>query len=179
MPPAPLPLVLPLLLALIYHQDCAGGQLLQTNSVHRTPAAERPVNDLWCYRCQTMDSNDRCANPRSNHTILTYKCKDDKRLCMVKRFSYTTSNENSTSTEKMWSLERNCTKHCEPGCIVIGERTKIYACTSCCNSALCNNGTGRATTHRRVGPLALLQLLLCLTATAAHTQPINVFGDFL
>lgn len=60
----------------------------------------------------------------------------------VKRFSYTTSTENSTTGLKMWALERNCTKHCEPGCIVIGERTKLYSCTSCCTDPLCNYGSG-------------------------------------
>lgn len=60
------------------------GQLLQPNSVHRTPAAERPANDLWCYRCQTMEQGDRCSDLRGNHTALSHKCKDDKeRLCMV------------------------------------------------------------------------------------------------
>ena len=44
----------------------------------------------------------------------------------------------------MWGLERNCTNKCEPGCIVIGERTKLYSCTSCCEKSLCNTGTARA-----------------------------------
>lgn len=63
----------------------------------------------------------------------------------VKRFSYTTSTENSTSVPMMWSLERNCTNKCEAGCIVIGERTKLYACTACCEHSLCNTGKGTGT----------------------------------
>ncbi|KAF9800468.1 hypothetical protein SFRURICE_013020 [Spodoptera frugiperda] len=74
----------------------------------------------------------------------------------VKRFSFTTSTENSTTLPKMWALERNCTKHCEPGCIVIGERTKLYACTSCCTTSLCNYGSGAEEMH-------LLDLLLVST----------------
>lgn len=66
------------------------------------------------------------------------------RRLQVKRYSYTTSTENMTSTPKMWGMERNCTSKCEPGCIVIGERTKLYACTSCCEKSLCNSGTGNA-----------------------------------
>lgn len=65
-------------------------------------------------------------------------------VLQVKRYSYTTSTENMTSTPKLWGLERNCTSKCEPGCIVIGERTKLYACTSCCEKSLCNSGTGNA-----------------------------------
>lgn len=63
-------------------------------------------------------------------------------ILQVKRYSFTTSTENSTTPPKMWAIERNCTKHCEPGCIVIGERTKLYACTSCCTTSLCNYGSG-------------------------------------
>lgn len=60
----------------------------------------------------------------------------------TKRFSYTTSTENTTSEPRLFSLERNCTSKCEPGCIIIGERTKLYACTECCEANLCNTGNG-------------------------------------
>ncbi|XP_012282947.1 uncharacterized protein LOC105701091 [Orussus abietinus] len=111
---------------------------------HRTHAASERANDLWCYQCDTMDDGERCVDLAGNHSSLIQKCKDDRRICMVKRFSYTTSTENSTSVPMMWSLERNCTNKCEPGCIVIGERTKLYACTACCEKSLCNTGTGTA-----------------------------------
>lgn len=83
----------------------------------------------------------------------------------VKRFSYTTSTENSTSSPKTWSLERNCTNKCEPGCIVIGERTKLYACTACCETNLCNNGTGTANdlTIKEIDLLLALLLQAILT----------------
>ncbi|KAL4708317.1 hypothetical protein ACJJTC_007723 [Scirpophaga incertulas] len=113
------------------------GDLLR-DSVHVTSAAARPNNELWCYRCLAEAPEDRCADIRQNNSALIHKCHNDRRVCMVKRFSYTTSNENSTTDLKMWALERNCTKHCEPGCIIIGERTKLHACTSCCTTSLCN-----------------------------------------
>ncbi|XP_012228480.1 uncharacterized protein [Linepithema humile] len=121
------------------------GQLMAKE--HRTQAASERANDLWCYQCDSMDVGDRCINLTDNignGSSFRHKCLNDKRICMVKRFSYTTSTENSTSLPKTWSLERNCTNKCEPGCIVIGERTKLYACTACCESYLCNNGTGTA-----------------------------------
>lgn len=62
----------------------------------------------------------------------------------VKRFSYTTSTEDSTSSPQTWSMERKCTSKCDPGCIVIGERTKLSACTTCCEQSFCNVGTGAA-----------------------------------
>ncbi|GBP09936.1 hypothetical protein EVAR_92473_1 [Eumeta japonica] len=126
-----------------------GAADLLRDSVHVTSAAARPPNELWCYRCFADDATDACATDlkHNNNSALIHKCTNDRRLCMVKRFSYTTSTENSTSNLRMWALERNCTKHCEPGCIIIGERTKLYACTSCCETSLCNHGSaaGRAT----------------------------------
>ncbi|KAG8334428.1 hypothetical protein J6590_090880 [Homalodisca vitripennis] len=93
-----------------------------------------------------MDDGDRCSNLSSgDESKLVYKCPEHRTICMVKRYSYTTSTENSTSVQRMWSLERNCTHRCEPGCIVIGERTKLYACTACCERSLCNTGRGSAT----------------------------------
>ncbi|XP_046963372.1 uncharacterized protein LOC124532504 [Vanessa cardui] len=115
---------------------------LLRDSVHVTSAAARPNNELWCYKCRADDPEDKCADLRHNNSALIHKCHNERRVCMVKRFSYTTSTENSTTALKMWALERNCTKHCEPGCIVIGERTKLYACTSCCTTSLCNYGSG-------------------------------------
>lgn len=83
----------------------------------------------------------------------------------VKRFSYTTSTENSTSMPQTWSMERNCTNKCDPGCIVIGERTKLYACTACCEINLCNFGTGTANdlTIREIDLLLALTLQAILT----------------
>lgn len=114
-----------------------------TNIVHKTSAAAEKHNDMWCYSCHSMEDGDICIdNITANYSSFMKKCKDDEYSCMVKRFSYTTSTENATSGAKMWSLERRCTNACESGCIIIGERTKLYACTSCCNSSYCNSGKG-------------------------------------
>ncbi|XP_014220219.1 uncharacterized protein LOC106648066 [Trichogramma pretiosum] len=120
------------------------GQL--TGKEHRTHAAAERKDDLWCYQCDSIGEGDSCffLNITGNDTSLAQKCKDDRRICMVKRFSYTTSTENSTSQPKMWGMERNCTNKCEEGCIVIGERTKLYACTTCCEKNYCNTGNGQS-----------------------------------
>nr|CAD7605778.1 unnamed protein product [Timema genevievae] len=139
---------------------------------HKTHAAAEKVNDLWCYTCHAMDSEDTCVELLGNHSSLIKKCRGENRTCMVKRFSYTTSTENTTSVPRMWSLERNCTEKCEPGCIVIGERTKLYACTSCCVDSLCNTDKGAASSLPRHTPLVLaafvstLPLLTPLTVDA-------------
>ncbi|KAM3967150.1 uncharacterized protein ACR2FA_011485 [Aphomia sociella] len=134
---------------------------LLRDSVHVTSAAARPNNELWCYRCLAEVPEDKCADLRQNNSALIHKCHNDRRVCMVKRFSYTTSNENSTTALKMWALERNCTKHCEPGCIIIGERTKLHACTSCCTTSLCNHDSG--TNRRTFDILAATVTLILLT----------------
>lgn len=120
-----------------------------TSSIHRTQAANEKINNLACYSCDTMKDGNACAdmsadNKTSKSFIQTTKCEADELICMVRRFSYTTSTENSTSEQKLWSLKRTCTDRCEAGCIVIGERTKLYACTSCCEKSLCNTGRGYA-----------------------------------
>ncbi|KAJ1521964.1 hypothetical protein ONE63_002295 [Megalurothrips usitatus] len=114
---------------------------------HRTAAASERPNDLRCYVCESMDPlyGHSCVHAP---TTLKFekRCRDDARICMTKRFSYTTSTENATSEPRLFSMERNCTAKCEPGCIIIGERTKLYACTECCESNLCNTGNGGAGT---------------------------------
>lgn len=84
-------------------------------------------------------------------------------LFQVKRYSYTTSNENSTSVQRMWSIERNCTNKCEPGCITIGERTKLYACTSCCDTSFCNTDRGGSEDTRSKLHITVLGPSLFLT----------------
>lgn len=117
-----------------------------TNTIHKTQAAAEKHNDMWCYSCHSMEDGDICIdNITANYSSFMKKCKDDEYICMVKKFSYTTSTENATSGPKMWSLERRCASSCESGCIVIGERTKLYACTSCCNASYCNSGKGSGT----------------------------------
>ncbi|XP_017791519.1 PREDICTED: uncharacterized protein LOC108573567 [Habropoda laboriosa] len=141
----------------------ANGQLLTKK--HRTHAASKRENDLWCYQCDTMEDGDRCSNITGNYSAFQHKCTGDKRTCMVKRFSYTTSTENSTSSPQTWSVERNCTIKCEPGCIVIGERTKLSVCTTCCETSFCNIGTGAANdfTMKRIDLLLALMLQITLT----------------
>ncbi|XP_058125026.1 uncharacterized protein LOC131293952 [Anopheles ziemanni] len=130
-----------------------------TNTVHKTSAATEKINDLWCYSCNATDDGEACIELSSgNNASYVKKCNTEEFICMVKQFSYTTSTENSTSTPKLWSLERRCISSCEAGCIIIGERTKLYACTSCCEKSLCNTGKARSTNligHFRRPPVAL------------------------
>ncbi|PNF42240.1 hypothetical protein B7P43_G05506, partial [Cryptotermes secundus] len=112
---------------------------LLDEKTRKTPQAAEKANDLSCFVCDSMDAGERCSNLNTSGVSFIHKCHDDRRICMVKRYSYSTTTENSTyPTKRLWSLQRNCTNKCEPGCIVIGERTKLYACTVCCGQSLCN-----------------------------------------
>lgn len=117
---------------------------IENYGTYLTAKAKEKPNDLWCYNCDTMEQGAICGNLSTNHSSLIKKCQEEELMCMVQRFSYTYSTENMTSGLKMWSLQRKCSKTCEPSCIVIGERVKLFACTSCCNASLCNTGNGSA-----------------------------------
>uniref|UniRef100_A0A182MAE8 Uncharacterized protein n=1 Tax=Anopheles culicifacies TaxID=139723 RepID=A0A182MAE8_9DIPT len=139
-----------------------------TNTVHKTSAATEKINDLWCYSCNATDDGEACIDLSSgNNASYVKKCNPEEFICMVKQFSYTTSTENSTSTPKLWWLERRCISSCEAGCIIIGERTKLYACTSCCEKPLCNIGKAHSTNpiahFRRTSTTLALGLLVFLS----------------
>lgn len=117
----------------------ASSNKFNTNSVHKTKEAKETKADLYCFSCDFMSDDENCVNiNRTRQLNLTKKCDSDQSYCVVKRFSYTTSDKNSTSDKKLWSLQRDCTEKCENGCIVIGERVKLYACSACCGNNLCN-----------------------------------------
>uniref|UniRef100_A0A182SW61 Protein quiver n=1 Tax=Anopheles maculatus TaxID=74869 RepID=A0A182SW61_9DIPT len=139
-----------------------------TTTVHKTSAATEKINDLWCYSCNATDDGEACIELSSgNNASYVKKCNPEEFICMVKQFSYTTSTENSTSTPKLWSLERRCISSCEAGCIIIGERTKLYACTSCCEKSLCNTGKAHSTNpmahFRRTSTTLALGVLVFLS----------------
>ncbi|XP_059489039.1 uncharacterized protein LOC132204516 [Neocloeon triangulifer] len=151
------------LLVYLFNLHATSGQLLGRE--HKTYAASERANNLTCFSCGTMEDGENCANlpPNSSYVSQNFvrKCPDEMRICIVKRISYTTSTENSIADPKMWSLERNCSSRCEPGCIVIGERTKLYACTHCCDTPMCN--VGKATACRRPAANLLLLMLAALS----------------
>lgn len=60
----------------------------------------------------------------------------------VKRISVSTSTKDTVGKPKLWLLQRNCSENCEPGCIIIGERTKLHSCITCCENSFCNSGSG-------------------------------------
>ncbi|XP_058461588.1 uncharacterized protein LOC131436727 [Malaya genurostris] len=147
----------------------AGRSQYLTNTVHKTPAAAEKINNLWCYSCNATEDGEACIELSGNNSSFIKKCFADEFICMVKQFSYTTHTSNSNVSEpKLWSLERKCINTCEPGCIIIGERTKLYACTSCCTDSLCNTGKAGSTiafaksSHHWLIAMANILLVVCI-----------------
>ena len=122
------------------------------NSVHhRTKEAEIKVNELYCYNCDMLDTEDclNINNTKTSQVNFNKKCSEKESFCSVKRFSYTMYNTTSdtTSEKKLWTLQRGCKEKCENACIIIGERVKIHACETCCTTNLCNVGSHACKVH--------------------------------
>lgn len=113
-----------------------------------------------------MNEGDDCVNAnRTRQLNLSRKCSSKEMFCVVKRFSYTMSDKSSTSEKRLWSLQRDCTDKCENGCIVIGERTKLYACSSCCNTNWCN--TSSKGNHLQKHPAVTISVSVFMALTTA------------
>uniref|UniRef100_A0A6P7GN84 Uncharacterized protein LOC114340115 isoform X3 n=1 Tax=Diabrotica virgifera virgifera TaxID=50390 RepID=A0A6P7GN84_DIAVI len=109
---------------------------------HKTKGATEKQHDLWCYKCNTMVDGERCLEmDGNNYTSMHHKCSREQKKCQVQRISMSTSTDEVTGKPTLWLLQRNCIESCEPGCIVIGERTKLHSCITCCDEHnYCNAG---------------------------------------
>nr|XP_014272707.1 uncharacterized protein LOC106678618 [Halyomorpha halys] len=144
----PAQLLAPTLVLLVQLRPLVSADL--NKNAHRTSGAYSFKSDLFCYYCDTSVDGPGCHNLsiHANRSSLVKKCGDEMKICIVKKFSYQTSTENSTSKPKLWALQRNCTSKCEQGCISVGERTKLFACTYCCHTNSCNSMMGKSPSAR-------------------------------
>lgn len=82
----------------------------------------------------------------------------DQSYCVVKRFSYTMSDKNSTSDKKLWSLQRDCTEKCENGVYTKrGNEIFIIEILIRFTRLHCNRGTSQALRLLVVLPQQLVQ----------------------
>ncbi|KAJ8911664.1 hypothetical protein NQ315_014023 [Exocentrus adspersus] len=126
-----------------YVKICICPKIDAGETQHRTKAASEKQHDLWCYRCDTMVDGDRCLDLIGNFSHMHAKCTKEQKKCQVRRISMSTSTDEITGKPKLWLLQRNCSEVCEPGCIVIGERTKLHSCITCCDEHnYCNADSG-------------------------------------
>lgn len=81
--------------------------------------------------------------PPPNNFIRTRPCFEDENFCSivsVVRIEF--ANDNLFS--RFWAMERNCSKSCNTGCMLIGERVRLRVCSQCCRTPNCNIGSGTA-----------------------------------
>lgn len=63
------------------------GQSL-TTAIHRTQAAQERINDLQCYKCDTMEDGEACVDVvNSNNTNFLHKCVGEEFICMVRLYN--------------------------------------------------------------------------------------------
>ncbi|CAG2168326.1 unnamed protein product [Oppiella nova] len=107
------------------------------------------AGNLSCYTCSTID-DIRCKVINetyyySNYKYSTYntrlygsECGPGETYCAVQRLD---AKINLSSVDyKFWAIQRKCVQHCQDGCFVLGERTKLSLCTTCCTTNYCNVG---------------------------------------
>ncbi|XP_019875506.1 uncharacterized protein LOC109603450 [Aethina tumida] len=160
------------LIVLNYETVAHGGE-----TQHRTKAATEKQHDLWCYKCDNFNDGDRCLDLQGNHTSMHTKCTKEQKKCQVRRISMSTSTDEIMGKPKLWLLQRNCSETCEPGCIVIGERTKLHSCITCCDEHnYCNAGSGAAPPMQPALPVFCLSLGATIIL---RFLSISVFNSFL
>jgi len=103
--------------------------------------------------------NNRSILP--NNSIRIRPCMEDENFCSivsVVRLEFVQDNLYS----KFWALERNCSKSCNTGCMLIGERVRLRVCSQCCRSGNCNIGSGTSSSIRSTDSTYSVLLVLSI-----------------
>ncbi|KAK9881905.1 hypothetical protein WA026_018100 [Henosepilachna vigintioctopunctata] len=145
---------------------------------YKTKAASEKHHDLSCYRCDTMVDGEGCLDLHGNFTSMHMKCSREQKKCQVRRISMSTSTDEITGKPKLWLLQRNCSETCEPGCIVIGERTKLHSCITCCDEHNFCNADSSAHIYSVSIILILLVQINVLKNLANMAHPSRLQYDF-
>ncbi|XP_064104490.1 uncharacterized protein LOC135214290 [Macrobrachium nipponense] len=134
------------------------------------------ASSLVCWSCSSSSHGNPCTNidPTNSTTVDAKVCEPDEKFCWVKRIWYVVETKRGEETV-VFSVNRNCSAECSPTCIVIGDRTKIHSCTSCCTESHCN--TDNSSSSRQTSNFLLLMsalmvaiapVLSILSLPAAH-----------
>ncbi|CAG0901226.1 unnamed protein product [Darwinula stevensoni] len=118
-----------------------------------------------CFVCHSMNQSqgEKCVDLNlTAFNVPVEDCAPD--YCLVRRYKYAIHND--TQKWHTWAVRRNCTDECHPGCVLMGQRTKIHICTSCCTTHLCNVGDQAPSA---LGPQRLLLLPSLVAVTLLGT----------
>ncbi|XP_014679998.1 PREDICTED: prostate stem cell antigen-like [Priapulus caudatus] len=103
------------------------------------------VSNLTCWVCTVGQHGENCLTMNETSLLPQQTCPVDRKYCKVKR---------RFTNDVVDAFERDCAAECKHGCITAGNSNRyvIGECTTCCNSTLCNVGTGGAVGHRVATP---------------------------
>lgn len=121
---------------------------------------------LTCWTCSSNSHGSDCYDLDHDNVTFTTSasrnCTPEETFCTVKRVWYVVE----AGEEKMdFGVNRTCAAVCNPSCMVIGDRTKIYSCTSCCSESYCNTGSSASPRHSSCTQLLLVALIAALAPT--------------
>ncbi|KAK3892013.1 hypothetical protein Pcinc_004138 [Petrolisthes cinctipes] len=136
-----------------------GGKL----SVAAAVVAGGSQEPLGCWICSSQIQGNGCYNPLNQTSFITNatrNCTLDEVFCTVNRTWYVVEGGDE---EIDFSVNRDCARECFPHCIVIGDRTKIYSCMSCCTESFCNTGSSAASRTESSPTCVLLPYLMLAT----------------
>ncbi|XP_045616176.1 uncharacterized protein [Procambarus clarkii] len=121
---------------------------------------------LTCWTCSSNSHGSDCYVLNQENITLTTSvsrnCTPEETFCTVKRVWYVVE---AGAEEMDFGVNRTCAAVCNPSCMVIGDRTKIYSCTSCCSESYCNTGSSASPRHSSSTQLLLAALLAALMPT--------------
>ncbi|XP_071519020.1 uncharacterized protein [Panulirus ornatus] len=124
------------------------------------------ADPLTCWSCSSKSHGSSCRNLDPENVTFaanaTRNCSIGQTYCTVKRIWHVVE---EGGEELDLSFNRSCTSYCDPYCNVIGDRTKIHSCTSCCTESLCNTGNSASSRHSGSTLLLLAASLAAITAT--------------
>jgi len=111
------------------------------------------------------------SNNNNGFAGFPQQCRSENHVCSVRKFAFSVSNGTGHAPMKTFAVKRNCTAEdkCVPGCVVMGERTRIYVCSTCCKKDLCNTGNDAV-------PLTITHPFYHSLLSLATTMFTHVFG---
>lgn len=100
--------------------------------------ARQQQGPLTCWSCLAHTHGPDCYDLDDENMTLTKMCNPEEVFCTVNRIWYVVE---AGAEARNLSVNRTCAADCSPSCVVIGDRTKIHSCTSCCTTSYCNVGS--------------------------------------
>ncbi|MPC08926.1 hypothetical protein E2C01_001523 [Portunus trituberculatus] len=135
--------------------------------------ARQQQGPLTCWSCLAHTQGPDCYDLDYENMTLTKMCNPEEVFCTVNRIWYVVE---AGAEARNLSVNRTCAADCSPSCVVIGDRTKIHSCTSCCTTSYCNVGSSAsarptASNHLVVAAALLLGAWSGLVLPRTHTLP--------